>query len=335
MEANRANWDSRVEIHARSRFYDVEGWLRDAPGPRAREVEALGDLKGMTLVHLQCHLGMDTLTWARARAIVAGVDFSPVAVDEARSLSLRAGLSDRSTFVCANVYDAPSALSGARYDVVYVSLGSLHWLPDVAAWGGVVAQLLAPGGRLYLHDVHPFAACFDDDAKEVSYRSFEEPDDPLVYDTTATYTDGGELSEATRGFEWNHSIGEVVMSLVSRGLVLDSLVEHDWTVFQQFPWLVESDARVLRVRRVVLGFRSRSPSSLTLNACLKNRVTRPTPDAGRDEPTDPGEPALSVALRGRGSREGRTRGPRRRLEVHYGRAGTFAASVVVNSWSQF
>src|ERR1035437_7381959 len=142
LEANLVNWNSRVRVHADSRFYDVEGWLLSAPGPPSREIEALGDLEGKTHVHLQCHFGMDTLRWARAGATVTGLDFSPAAIDE------------------ATVYDAPQALPGKRFDVVYVSLSSLCWLPDVAAWGGVVADLLAPGGRLYLHDVHPFTSCF-------------------------------------------------------------------------------------------------------------------------------------------------------------------------------
>jgi SAM-dependent methyltransferase len=239
LEANRSNWNERVGIHTRSRFYDVDGWLRNAPGPDPRESEALGNLDGKTLVHLQCHFGMDTLRWARAGAVVTGLDFSPAAVDEAVNLSRRAGLAEHSTFVCANVYDAPRALSGKRFDVVYVSLGALCWLPNIDAWGAVVSELLMPGGRLYLHDVHPFSSCLDDDGERIVYGYFEEFDNPYVDDTGDTYTDGEKLS-TTRIFVWNHSIGEIVAALIEHGLVVDSLTEHDWTVFQQFPWLVES-----------------------------------------------------------------------------------------------
>lgn len=236
LQANLANWNDRVRIHAKSQFYDVEGWLRKAPGPPLREIEALGDLKGKTLIHLQCHFGMDTLQWARAGATVTGLDFSPVAIDEAISLSKRAGLSERASFVCANVYEAPQALSGKRFDVVYVSLGALCWLPNVAAWGAVVAELLTPGGRLYFHDGHPFTSCFDDAGERIIYNYFEEPEAPFVSDNSSTYTDGQELS-ATRTFEWNHSIGEIVSALIGSGLIVDSITEHDWTLFQQFPWL--------------------------------------------------------------------------------------------------
>jgi SAM-dependent methyltransferase len=239
LDANRANWNERVAIHAQSRFYDVEGWLREAPGPPSREIDVIGDVSGKSLLQLQCHFGMDALRWARAGATVTGLDFSPAAISEATSLASRTGLSDRATFVCANVYDAPRVLSGQRFDVVYVSLGSLEWLPDISAWGSVVADLLLPGGRFYLHDVHPFSSCFDDAGERVVYGYFEEPEHPFVDDYSFSYTDGSEMA-TTRTYEWNHSIGEVLTALTSRGLVVDSFVEHDWTLFQQFPWLIEN-----------------------------------------------------------------------------------------------
>jgi SAM-dependent methyltransferase len=267
LAANLENWNDRVRVHAESRFYDIEGWLLKAPGPPPREIEALGDVQGKTLVHLQCHFGMDTLQWARAGATVTGLDFSPAAIDEAISLAERAGLSERASFVCANVYDAPKALSGKRFDVVYISLGALCWLPDVAAWGAVVADLLAPGGKLYLHDGHPFTSCFDDDGERVIYSYFEELDDPYVSDSAFTYTDGKELS-ATRTYEWNHSIGEIVTALIGRGLVLDSLTEHDWTLFQRFPWLEATVSGLL----VVPEGRPRIPLSFTLLAHAPGEV---------------------------------------------------------------
>ncbi len=264
-DANLANWDECVGIHLRSEFYGVEQWLRDAPGPRPREIDALGDVEGKTLVHLQCHFGMDTLQWARAGATVTGVDFSPMAIEAATALAIRAGLADRATFVCANVYDAPAALAGQRFDVAYVSLGALCWLPDVARWGEVVASVLAPGGRLYLHDVHPLSSCLDDE-EHVVYGYFEEPDSPFVGDWDTSYTDGGTLT-ATRTYEWNHSIGETVMALIDQGLVIDSLIEHDWTVFRQFPSLVE-------ISKGCFAFpvgRPRMPLSFTVLATRRDR----------------------------------------------------------------
>ena len=264
LEANRANWDERVAVHTQSRFYDVEGWLANGSGPRGEELDALGDPTDLSLVHLQCHFGQDTLGWARAGATVTGVDFSTAAIDAARTLADRAGLADRSTFVCSNVYDAPEALACERFDIVYVSLGALCWLPDVAAWAEVVRRLLKPEGRLYIHEVHPLSATLDDEGDRIEFSYFEEPERPLVFDQDTTYTDGAKLS-ATTTYEWNHSLGEIIGSLVRCGLVIDALEEHDWTVFQQFPWLLD----VERGHYVIPPERPRIPLTFTLQAHLR------------------------------------------------------------------
>ncbi len=261
LETNRANWNDRVDIHVNSDFYDVPGWLRDAPSMPAHEVAVLGDVTGLSLVHLQCHFGMDTLRMARAGARVTGLDFSPVAIEQATRLAQRSDLAQRAEFVCADVYDAPTVLSGRRYDVVYVNLGSLCWLPDVVAWGEVVGALLAPDGRLYLHDVHPLAACLDDDGERITYSYFTDPEHPLVFDDASSYTDGASL-HSTRNFQWIHSLSDIVASVTTQGLSLDSLVEHEWTEFRQFPYLVET-----RKGRYVIGDgRPRIPLSFTLLA---------------------------------------------------------------------
>ena len=238
-EANRAMWDDRTGIHLESRFYDVEGWLTEARGPRRREIDALGDITGLTLVHLQCHFGLDTLALARAGAVVTGLDFSPPAIAAARDLAQRSGLADRATFVCSDVHDAVAALGGATFDIVYVSLGALCWLPDVARWATVVGQLLAPGGRLYLHDMHPAAWAMADDDVRFVYPYFEEPE-PYVDDSEDTYTDANRPLEHTRSYEWNHSLGQVVTALIAHGLRITALEEHDWTPWQRWPWLVET-----------------------------------------------------------------------------------------------
>lgn len=240
LAANRESWNERVSVHLASRFYDVEGWLQRKPGPRPREVEALGDVAGLRLLHLQCHFGLDTLAWARAGATVVGLDFSAAAVEAARSLAQRAGLAERSRFVCADVYDATRALEGATFDVVYVSTGALSWLPRVDGWAREAAALVAPGGRFYLHDGHPLAYALADDELTVVLGYFEE-DEPYVDDSGLTYTDApGPLSHR-RTYEWNRGVGEVVTALIRHGLRLEWLEEHDWTVWRQFPWLIATD----------------------------------------------------------------------------------------------
>jgi phthiocerol/phenolphthiocerol synthesis type-I polyketide synthase E len=239
LAANRRSWDERVPIHTTSRFYDVERWLEERSGPRPREVEAVGDVSGLDLVHLQCHFGLDTLAWADAGARVTGVDFSPAAIAAARDLAETAGLADRSTFVCADVYDAARTLAPQTFDVVYVSLGALSWLPSVAGWADQVSALARSGGRLYLHDGHPLAWSLAYDSLTLMHSYFEEAE-PYVDDSETTYTDGDVVLSNTRTYEWNHGIGEVVGALVERGMRIDRLTEHDWTVYQQFPWLVET-----------------------------------------------------------------------------------------------
>ena len=239
LDANRRSWDERVGIHSRSAFYDVEGWLAAERMPRDEERAALGEVTGKTLVHLQCHFGMDTLRFARAGASVTGVDFSGAAIAEATVLAERAGLAARSRFVCSDVYDAPAALGGERFDVAYVSLGSLCWLPDVAAWGQVVADVLVPGGLFYLNDVHPLSQTLgDEDGSFVAYSYFEEPDG-YPDDFAFTYTDGEPL-ENRQTYWWNHSVAETLGALASAGLVIDRFEEHDWTAFEQWEWLVRS-----------------------------------------------------------------------------------------------
>jgi SAM-dependent methyltransferase len=235
LAANRANWDNRAAIHVTSKFYDIEGWLRDELGPTDLERSALGDVEGLSLVHLQCHIGTDALRFARVGAKVTGVDFSVAAVREATTLARRAGLGDRSRFLCANVYDAPDVLGGERFAIVYISLGSLCWLPSIEGWAQAVARLLKPGGRLYVHDVHPLANCLDDDGERVSFGYFETAD-PLVFDSDQTYTDGPTLS-STRTYEWNHSLSILFSALRFNGLVLDAFDELDWTLWAQYPWL--------------------------------------------------------------------------------------------------
>jgi len=258
---NRASWDQRVPVHVASEFYDVEGWLRQGRGPRPEEAAALGDVSGLDLVHLQCHFGLDTLAWARVGARVTGLDFSEPAIDYARVLARRAGLEDRATFVCANVYDAVGALGPQAFDVVYVSLGALCWLPSVDRWAAVAAALARSGGRLFLHDVHPLSDALADDELGVEHTYFEEPD-PFVDDSGFTYTDGSYSVSMERNFSWNHSLGEIVTAVITHGFVLEHLEEHDWTSFARFPWLVRRDDQ----HYVPPAGRPRVPLSFSLRA---------------------------------------------------------------------
>jgi SAM-dependent methyltransferase len=235
LAANRANWDDRVPIHVASRFYDIPGWLDTRPGPRTWERPYLGDLTGRQVVHLQCHIGLDTLALADAGATVTGLDFSPQAIDTARELQARAGI-EAATFVEADVLHAAEVLPNRAFDLVYVSLGALCWLPQVDRWAEQVHALLKPGGRLFLHDSHPVSWSLADDDLRFEHTYFEETD-PHRDDCGVTYTDGDRRLAHERSYEWNHSIGEIVTAVLRRRLRIDSLEEHDWTVWPRFSWL--------------------------------------------------------------------------------------------------
>ena len=244
LAVNRANWDERVPIHAASEFYDLPGFVAGTKGGlREFELAEIGDVTGKSLVHLQCHMGQDTLSWARRGARVTGLDFSDAAVQAARSLAAQIGVAD-SRFVTSDVYDAVEALDGQTFDVVYTGLGALCWLPDIDRWARTAAALVAPGGFLYLAEFHPFADTLADDGRTVQFDYFAQ--DATVWDEpdTYTYTDGEKLTNATVTVEWQHGIGEVVSALAKAGLRLEFLHEHEFSLFARFP-ILEQHGRLL------------------------------------------------------------------------------------------
>lgn len=236
---NRRNWDERVTIHAVSDFYDLPGFRSgDVSTLRSFEPEELGDVAGRSLLHLQCHMGQDTLSWARRGARVTGLDFSGPAVATADGLAADLGLAERARFVVSDVYDAVEALDGERFDVVYTGLGALVWLPDLPRWARVVASLLKDGGVLYLVEMHPITNVFADDGRTVERDYFAEQ--AQIWDEPYTYTDGPAL-KATTNVEWDHTLGSVLSAIGAAGLRLEFLHEHDRTVFERFP-VLERDA---------------------------------------------------------------------------------------------
>jgi SAM-dependent methyltransferase len=232
-ELNRTWWDERVPLHVASEFYDVDSFKAGANTLRPFELEEVGDVSGRSLVHLQCHFGLDTLSWARLGARVAGLDFSTPAVEAARSVAADTGLD--AEFVAASVYDAPAALGGRRFDVVYTGLGALNWLPDVKRWSEVVARLVAPGGFLYLSEFHPIADVFGDEDLTLEHDYFQT--DSFIVDDPGTYADLEARTEQNRTEEWQHTLGDVVSAVIEAGLTVERLHEHDYTLFPRWPML--------------------------------------------------------------------------------------------------
>ena len=240
-ETNRARWDESVPIHVASEGYDLQGFLRGEKSLYAVELEEVGDVRGKSLLHLQCHFGMDTLNWARLGAKVTGLDFSGPAVEQARALAEQIGIED-ATFVQSNVYAARDVLH-EHFDIIYTGIGALCWLHDIREWARIVADLLKPGGFVYVYEGHPMLWAMDterSDGQLVATEAYFESA-PSEYDGEYSYVDGPALQN-TKTYEWNHGLGEIVTALLDAGLRLDFLHEHRELAWQGLPWMVSVDA---------------------------------------------------------------------------------------------
>jgi SAM-dependent methyltransferase len=241
---NRANWDDRVPVHLASSFYDVAGFRAGASTLRPFEPAEVGSVAGLSLVHLQCHIGLDTLSWARQGALVSGLDFSAPAISAASSLAAELGFP--ATFVVADVYDAVAAFGGQQFDIVYTGIGALVWLPDVPRWARVVTSLLAPGGFVYLVEGHPFAQILESGSSGLYVGRDYFDAAPQVEDYPYTYTDGPALSHP-RQVEFQHGLGEIVTSLAEAGLRIDFVHEHDFEAFARFDSLQRQEDGTYRL----------------------------------------------------------------------------------------
>jgi SAM-dependent methyltransferase len=232
VEVNRANWDERARVHAASQMYGLQRYVDDPA--RISDVVAfdrgyLPDLHGKRVLHLQCHIGTDTLSLVRLGGTVTGYDVSSVSLMVARDLASRAGAEIR--FVEGELYDAPARLANHAFDVVYTGVGAINWLPDIRRWAEVVATLLAPGGTLVIRDGHPVLHALnqdrEDDLLELQVPYFETVE-PQVWDEASTYTDmpGAHTWTHTVTAEWNHGIGEILTAVLDAGLTIRRFEEH-------------------------------------------------------------------------------------------------------------
>lgn len=236
LELNRRHWDEATAIHTRGNVYGVEDFKAGLCRLHRLEVEEVGDVRGKRLLHLQCHFGLDTLSWARRGASVTGVDFSNDAIAYARNLAVETGLS--ADFVCSNLYDVPSVLDApGAFDVVFTSYGVLNWLPDLKPWGELIAHYLKPGGFFYVVEAHPTARMFpieEDLPKAGSFRPFFpyfHEAQGLRFPAGADYADAGARHTIDE-HEWQHSLGDIVSSLTAQGLRVDFLREYPFCAWE-------------------------------------------------------------------------------------------------------
>jgi len=262
--ANRALWDEWTAVNARSTLYRLDEFRAGKNKLNALERSEVGDVRGRSLLHLQCHFGMDTLSWAMLGANVTGVDFSEEAIRLARSLSEEMNLPAR--FVCCDVYELEQHLQ-ETFDIVYSSYGFLNWLSDLETWARIVARYVRPGGFVYLAEFHPFAMVFDDAVQQaewcVGYDYFEKR--MLQFEVSGSYADRLAVVQQPISYEWLHSLSEIINSLLKAGLQLEFFNEHDFTVYEMFPFLKAHPDAIWRIpedmKRVPLMFslRARKP----------------------------------------------------------------------------
>ncbi len=270
-EVNRATWDERAPAHAASPDYGVERFVAEPEfiSDVVRfDLPRLGDIRGRRGVHLQCHIGTDTISLARLGARMTGLDLSSASLEQARLLAARAEADVE--FVEASVYDAAAVLGRGRFDLVFTGIGALNWLPSIRRWARVVAQLLAPGGRLFLREGHPMLWTLDDrrsdDLLVVEYPYFE-CEEPMIFDDPGTYVATDVAFTHSLTHEWNHGLGEIVTAILAAGMELTMLEEHDSVPWEPLPG---------RMTRIEFGEwqlterPSRLPHSYTLQA-IKGR----------------------------------------------------------------
>jgi SAM-dependent methyltransferase len=269
-KANLANWEERAGIHATDRTgsYRIDQVVSGRPALHAIERGEIGDVAGLRVAHLQCHIGLDTLSLAHFGARAVGLDFSPTAIEAARGFAARAGRSDVE-FVVSDVYAAREALRG-DFDLVYVTWGAINWLPDIAAWAGVVASLLRPGGRLFLAESHPVALCLEerDGRIEAAYDWRTPIDRPLVFAETTTYTGDAREVVNTTTYEWVHPLSDVIAAVVGAGLRVTRLAEYETLPYRLFPSMepvADDGSGAATLYRLPEG-RPRLPLSFALHA---------------------------------------------------------------------
>ena len=234
-----------VNIHANSDEYDLEGFIAGKNSLHKTELDKLGDVKDKSLLHLQCHFGLDTISWARLGAKVTGVDFSETAIELAREISKRVGV--EANFVCSNIYDLVEAHNGS-YDIVYTSYGVLCWLNDIDEWARIIAHYLKPGGVFLLVESHPFMWVFDDESEELIQKySYWHSKQPLSWEEDGTYADETAKVVNKKSYEWQHTFSDVLNGLIKAGLVIEDVCEYPELVWRYVPASKQVDKEYYRI----------------------------------------------------------------------------------------
>lgn len=258
-EANKELWNKRTVVHKDSSFYDLPSFLNGKSSLNEIERRELGNIQGKTVLHLQCHFGMDSLSMARLGAKVTGVDLSDTAITEAKKLNIDLGLDV--DFICCNVYDLKSFLSN-QFDIVFTSYGVIGWLPDLNKWADIISHFLKPGGFFYMAEFHPVVWMLDEDFERVKYYYHNQ--ELIEIESQGTYT-GNNAKIEGKEYSWNHSLSEVINALIGQGFQIDFFNEFSYSPYSCFNKVVQGEDGNWRVK----GLEGKIPMVYSLKATKK------------------------------------------------------------------
>ena len=240
IKSNRELWNELTDINFESEMYDVDAFLKGDNSLYSIEIEEVGDVQGKSMLHLQCHFGMDTLSWEKMGAIVTGVDFSEKAIEKAEHLRSRLGLKAR--FICSEISNLRNRLKEA-FDIVFTCVGALCWLPDLKSWAKTIAAFLKPGGFFYIWEFHPFITVFknerDTAGLEATYSYFPNAQ-PHKFEADLAYADWTKQTHHP-SYEWTHSLSEIFTALLEAGLRITQFNEFPFCSYDCFPFMEEDD----------------------------------------------------------------------------------------------
>lgn len=241
LELNKKLWNDKVDFHLQSDFYDMAGFRNGRSSLMGIEQSYLDDVSGKTILHLQCHFGQDTISLSNLGAHATGVDFSDKAIEAAKQIAT--DMNSAAQFICCDIYDLPNHLN-EQFDIVFTSYGTIGWLPDVNKWAKTVAHFLKPGGKLIFVDFHPVVWMFDYDFKSIGYNYFNT--ETIVEITEGTYADKSAPIK-NKTVNWNHPTSEVLNSLIQNGLSIERFDEYDYSPYNCFNDMVESEPGKFRI----------------------------------------------------------------------------------------
>ncbi len=233
LDINKKLWNERTLHHVDSEFYDVKGFLEGKSSLKEIELGLFGDVKGKTILHLQCHFGQDSLSLARMGAKITGVDLSDAAIQKAKELNIELGTD--AEFICCDIYSLKDHLD-KKFDMVFTSYGTIGWLPDLDKWADIIQHFLKPGGEFVFVEFHPVVWMFDDNFTQIEYSYFNR--EPIITQSEGTYTDRNANIDSVE-YGWNHPLDEVIMALMNQGLHLHHFKEYDYSPYNCFKHMMK------------------------------------------------------------------------------------------------